>query len=125
MYLRVTVFMDEQGFTDDVDDIDAIAVHAVAFAGEHPVATCRFFRGSEEGEWLLGRFCVEKAARGGGVGMRLVQAVEEQVRERGGKVLRLHSQLHAVPFYEKAGFVSYGDIEYEQDSPHRWMMKLL
>lgn len=125
MHLRVTVFMDEQGFVDDIDEIDSVAVHAVTYVDERPVATCRFFCGSEDGEWLIGRFCVEKASRGKGIGTCLVQAVTEEVRSRGGRVLRLHSQLHAEPFYAKAGFTAYGDVAYEQDSPHIWMEKAL
>ncbi len=125
MTLRTTVFMDEQGFVDDVDDVDAVATHVVVFDGETPVAACRVFRGEDEGTWLVGRFCVAKPYRGIGVGRSLCQAVASHVQSIGGKRLLLHSQCHAVPFYEKAGFTAFGDIEYEQDCPHRWMEQRL
>ena len=37
--------------------------------------------------------------------------------------ISLHAQLQAKPFYEKLGFVAYGEIDYDEDCPHTWMKK--
>ena len=123
--IRVTVFVDEQGFVDDEDEIDKIALHLVSYDGETPIATCRIFKGDGEGSYLLGRFAVMKEYRGRGVGRELIGAAEQAVRELGGTRLALHSQYDARGFYEKCGYVQEGELEYEQDCPHVWMIKIL
>ena len=54
--LRQKVFVKEQGFRDEFDEIDATAVHLVLFADDGaPAATCRIFRSEEEKTYILGR----------------------------------------------------------------------
>ena len=123
MLLRRTVFVQEQGFADDEDAIDAIATHLVVYDSEVPIATCRLFAQGEDGAFALGRFCVSKEMRGRGIGQRLLSAAEREIAAQGGRLIVLHSQLHAQRFYEKLGFVPEGEIEYEQGQPHRYMTK--
>ena len=40
--LRITVFVEEQGFVDEVDEFDSFATHLVMYENEKPLATCRF-----------------------------------------------------------------------------------
>ena len=35
----------------------------------------------------------------------------------------LHAQIQAQQFYEKQGDLPYGEIEYEENCPHIWMLK--
>lgn len=43
--IRQKVFVDEQGFQNEFDDIDLIAVHFVLFDDlDVPIATCRVFK---------------------------------------------------------------------------------
>lgn len=125
LHIRTMVFVDEQGFVDEFDDIDGVAVHFVAFDGDKPVGTCRIFTQDGGNTYVLGRLCVLKEHRSRGVGTQLLATAEQVVRERGGKVLTLHSQCHAQPFYEVQGYAAYGDVENEQGSPHIWMKKVL
>ena len=37
--IRVTVFMQEQGFTEEFDTLDGVATHLVAFSGKTIIAT--------------------------------------------------------------------------------------
>ncbi len=74
--IRREVFMSEQGFKNESDDIDERACHLVAFDGEIPAGTCRVYRG-EDGEYYLGRLAVVKAYRGGNVGSGLVEAAKK------------------------------------------------
>lgn len=122
--VRIKVFVEEQGFRDQFDEIDAVAAHFVAFDEENqPVGTCRVFVGEDENVYLLGRLAVMKEYRGQKLGSKIVEMAESYVREAGGKELRLHAQYQVAEFYEKLGYSSFGDIEEEEGHPHIWMKK--
>lgn len=53
--IRLTVFVDEQGFQDEFDEIDKYATHLVAFDNDKPIATCRVFKKGNSGEYFVGR----------------------------------------------------------------------
>ena len=121
--LRITVFVEEQGFVDEVDDADSFATHLVMYDGEKPIATCRFFLKEDNETYMFGRLCVLKEYRGKSLGREMLKKVEEIVKEKGGKAIILHSQYHAKEFYEKCGFTQQGETDYEQNKPHAWMRK--
>ncbi len=124
--IRVKVFIEEQGFENEFDSIDSQAVHFLVKDDDGiPVATCRVFRDNKINSHILGRLAVLKEYRGKGIGSDVVREALEHVKKSGGHSLMLHSQCHAVPFYEKLGFYSFGDVEYEEDCPHIWMKKEL
>jgi ribosomal protein S18 acetylase RimI-like enzyme len=63
-----------------------------------------------EGNYDLYWIAVDPNSQGGGVGRRLMKHVEEQVRQRGGRLLCLEtssqgSYLRTRKFYEQAGYV--------------------
>ena len=60
--IREKVFIEEQGFQSEFDEIDGRAAHLVAFdeAGT-PVGTCRVFWNAAVGSHTLGRLAVLKA----------------------------------------------------------------
>lgn len=123
--VRITVFVDEQGFTDEVDDIDDIATHFVLFENDTPVGTCRLFPAKDGDIYILGRLAVLKSYRGNGYGSDLLTAAEEHARSLGGTALTLHSQCRAQAFYEACGYTACSDVEEEQGCPHIWMKKVL
>lgn len=122
--IRKKVFIEEQGFQSEFDEIDGRAVHLVAFSDVGtPVATCRVFRNPAVDSYTLGRLAVLKAYRHQDIGSCLVKEAEKYVRSAGGKDMTLHSQCQAAPFYRKLGFTEYGQVEDEQGCPHIWMRK--
>ncbi len=124
--IRITVFVDEQGFVDEIDDIDGIATHLLLFdENNSPIATCRIFESDTREVFILGRLCVLKEHRSKGLGSFVLKEAEKTAKTKGGKSLILHSQLHAKSFYEKSGYRQYGELEYEQNQPHIWMKKEL
>lgn len=124
--VRIEVFVKEQGFRDEFDDIDAIAIHFVAYdEGNRPIGTCRIFTVDDPQIYLLGRLAVVKDYRGKGLGSEIVEHAENYVKEIGGKELRLHAQCRVAKFYEKIGYTSFGEIEEEEGCPHIWMKKIL
>ena len=123
--VRITVFVDEQGFCDEVDDTDSVATHLLMLDGEKAVATCRFFPDDTDGKYILGRLCVLREYRGRGLGSELLKAAEKAAKDKGANSLWLHSQLHAKDFYSRLGYTVSSGIEYEQHAPHVWMKKEL
>ena len=78
--IREKVFISEQGFTQEFDDIDEAAVHLVMFDENVPAATCRIFKGDEQGLYVLGRLAVVKEYRGKQLGLALIKEAEKYVK---------------------------------------------
>lgn len=123
--IRKEVFVREQGFEYEFDDIDNVAVHLVMYEAEDPVATCRIYWNEEKNTYIVGRIAVVLAYRGRHAGAEMLQEAEKQVRVLGGRTLYLHAQCRASEFYEKQGYQETGDIGLEEDCPHIWMYKQL
>lgn len=121
--IRTKVFIEEQGFADEYDDVDNTAWHLVAYEDGKPAAVCRFFRDGEKGVYVLGRLAVLPEYRGKKIGALLIREVEERVGAYGGKTVCLHAQCRACEFYEKQGYQKTGAVEPEQGCPHIWMYK--
>lgn len=121
--IRELVFIEEQGFQDEFDEIDSYAKHLVLFDDTNPVATCRFFQEEKSGEYVIGRIAVMRQYRGQNIGARILKIVEEKISELEGTYIVLHAQLRVKKFYEKQGYTSYGEIDFDEDCPHIWMRK--
>ena len=123
--IREEVFMKEQGFVNEFDDIDSIATHLVLFWEGQPAGVCRFFPIKEPGVWDFGRLAVRKAYRDKHLGSLLVQEAERQIRDQGGAKLALMAQIRVQKFYEKNGYTPFGEPCDDEGCPHIWMEKLL
>ena len=124
-FVRETVFKIEQGFENEFDDTDKVAVHFLVIDDGNPVATCRVFAKDKKDEYVLGRLAVMKEYRGAHLGSKILSEAEKYVRAAGGKLIRLHSQCAAQKFYESNGYEPYGETEDEEGCPHIWMKKIL
>ena len=117
--LRIEVFVIEQNvpFELEWDESDDVSTHAVAYDEQgQPVATGRLLPDGH-----IGRMAVKQSLRGQGVGRQVLLALLEHARQEGHTELLLHAQTHAVPFYERQGFVCEGEEFLEVDIPHRRM----
>lgn len=117
--VREAVFVQEQNIPLELeeDEWDAVATHAVAETAQgEAIATARLL---ETGQ--IGRVAVLKAWRGQGIGALVVQALLEHAQRCQSTPVFLHSQLSALGFYEKAGFVAEGEDFMEDGIPHRLM----
>lgn len=122
--IREEVFIQEQGFQNELDEIDEVAAHIVMYGeGELPMGTCRVFQDTQPDVFILGRLAVRKEYRGKHIGSKVIKAAEAYVQEMGGKALILHSQCRASAFYRQNGFQEYGEIEDDEGCPHIWMRK--
>ena len=121
-FVRNTVFIEEQGFSEDLDELDGRSVHLIFYREDAPIAAARAFS-EGGGTWHIGRVAVLKELRGTGLGARVMRRMEQALIERGATRLILGAQLHAVPFYEKLGFCRFGDRFDDAGAPHQMMEK--
>ena len=122
--LRQRIFVDEQGFVDEFDDIDKTCEHLLVTEDGVPVATARIFP-QGGGVYHVGRVCVDASRRGGGVGRMVMEQIERRAREHGAVGLELGAQARVREFYERCGYHAVGEVFYEQDCPHVTMVKKL
>ena len=123
--IRTDVFIDEQGFSGEFDDIDETAIHTVLFSDNIPVATSRIYYDEERESYVLGRVAVIKAFRGRGIGSIILENAEKIVRNMKGKRISLHAQDRVADFYKKHGYKETGEKDYDEFCPHGWMTKEL
>lgn len=119
--IRESVFVLEQGVDkeDEYDDFENESTHFLAFDNNKAVGTARWRKVGDN--MKLERFAVLREARGIGVGEALVNAVIDDLKNYHG-VVYLHSQVHALQFYEKQGFYKQGDLFLECDIQHYKMI---
>lgn len=122
VFVRTTVFIDEQGFEYELDENDAISRHVVIYDNGKPCAVSRVFK-SVTGEYRLGRVAVLKNYRKKGFGKAVVGAAENFVIGVGGDSLHLNSQIPVIEFYKKLGYETVGDIFLEENVEHIAMVK--
>lgn len=120
--IRQRVFVNEQGFENEFDEIDEKAWHIVVFLGEIPVATARLYQQNED--FHIGRVAVLKEHRGKKLGETAVLMLEKKAKELGISQISLSAQVTAKGFYEKMGYKSLEDLHYDEFCPHVTMTKL-
>jgi predicted GNAT family N-acyltransferase len=134
--VRKQVFVVEQGVPEDLeyDEYDSTALHVLAIREDGvPLGTGRLLYGETAAEKTdgdlslgsLGRLAVSEEARGLGIGIALVRAIEDAARARGLRAVDLHAQAHALGFYERLGYEPYGPEYEEAGIPHRGMRRAL
>ena len=117
--IRFSVFVEEQQVPAEIelDEFDPLCMHALAFDAQGRVlGTGRLLPDSH-----IGRMAVLRQARGAGVGSALLQALMDAARARGDREVLLSAQTHAIPFYERFGFVVEGEEYDDAGIPHRVM----
>lgn len=119
--IRIEVFMKEQGFENEFDDIDNISFHIVVFDEEKPIGTCRFFK--ENNHYTIGRVAVLKEYRNQHIGNLLLKSAEKEIKKLNGDLIVVHAQARVSPFYENQGYIQFGQIDDDEGVPHMWMKK--
>ncbi|MFY9283378.1 MAG: GNAT family N-acetyltransferase [Miniphocaeibacter sp.] len=124
--IREEVFIKEQEFNDEFDEIDENSLHILYYYNENPVATARLYEDLEnQNEYFIGRVAVLKEYRKYGVGKEIIKILEEKVMKLGGNKIKLSAQKEVENFYKKCGFKEIGDIYYDEWCPHIKMVKTL
>ena len=115
--LRTLIFIEEQGFVREFDEIDDTAVHIVAFDGDKPIGTCRYYPRSD-GSYAIGRIAVAREYRGKGVGSALVLEAERRVALLGGTDITYVMQDAPMDVRERpqqvVSFVSFDELDTQE-----------
>lgn len=121
--IRKVVFVIEQVVdpAEEYDEFDEACTHFIAYCDGIACGTARW-RFKAPGIIKLERFAVLKEYRGKGIGAALVRSVLDDL-PLAEKVM-MHAQLHAVPFYQKLGFETYGP-EFDEAGIRHYAMKLI
>ncbi len=122
-YIREEVFVKEQGFQEEFDSLDNESYHVLISYNNKSAATARFYK--QNNSYIVGRFAVMKEYRNAGLGSILMKEVEQKIKELGGKKIELSAQKQAEGFYKSLGYISSGEIYYDQHAPHIHMEKVL
>jgi predicted GNAT family N-acyltransferase len=117
--IRTQVFVGEQKVDPalEYDHEEESHFYLLYYEGK-PVANARW-RETEKGI-KLERFAMLKEYRNKGLGTLLLQEVLKDVSKLGKKIY-LHSQLKAISYYERAGFVKKGELFTEAGIEHYQM----
>ncbi len=100
--IRTKVFVEEQQVPIDLewDSQDTSAQHLLVLTSTNePIACARLLNNGS-----IGRMAVLKEWRGLGVGAKLLNKAIALHRQQGISIITLSAQVHAIPFYQKAGF---------------------
>lgn len=113
--VRFAVFVEEQGVPAaiEMDDWDALSRHALALRDGVAIGTGRLLPDGH-----IGRVAVLRAARGQGVGARILERLMEMGRSRGMSRFELSAQTQALAFYQKLGFFAVGEVYREAGIEH-------
>lgn len=123
--IRQEVFISEQGFEFEFDDIDNNSTHMMLYNDADAVGCCRFFPGENPGEYIIGRIAVRKAYRGKSMGRRIVEMAIQHLKDAGAAKISLSAQVQVKGFYEAVGFRAKGDVYMDEHCPHIHMEKNL
>ncbi|WP_251368825.1 GNAT family N-acetyltransferase [Polynucleobacter sp. MWH-Braz-FAM2G] len=125
-FIRETVFIQEQGVPAalEIDEYDPSAAHALAFEGAECVGTGRLVK-LGVGEFQIGKMAVLARFRGRGIGKQILKKLVDLARTQGAIKIILHSQISAIPFYEKLGFQATGPGYDEAGITHRNMILVI
>ena len=106
-FVREEVFCKEQGFINEIDDLENSSFHLLYYLEEKVIGVCRFYE-LEKDIYKIGRIAVLKEYRNKGLGKEIVNSAINYIKVLKAKKIYIYSQLHAVGFYEKLGFNPVG-----------------
>lgn len=124
-YIREEVFMKEQGFQNEFDDIDSTAIHVTLYENEDLIGCGRTFPSSLMNTYTLGRIAILKKYRGKGYGSIIVKELEKQAIHHGATAFILDAQQRACAFYVQLGYTQHGEVHMDEHVPHIQMIKYI
>ena len=119
--IRAEVFIEEQNvpLEEEWDGLDEKAIHLLAKAADGTaVGTARLLPNGQ-----VGRMAVLKPYRKSGVGAALLKYIISWNQSQPRPPLFLHAQVHAIPFYQKLGFIAEGPEFMDANIAHREMRR--
>lgn len=122
-HIRQQVFVEEQGFQNEFDEIDERACHVVLYDGARPIAVGRMYE--ENGVAIIGRIAVLPEYRCHHLGATVIRRLEKEAVKAGYKRVGLSAQCRVRGFYEKQGYRAMGETYLDEFCEHIHMEKAL
>lgn len=123
--IRQKVFVEEQKFENEFDEIDNTSLHILIFVNNYAAGTARMFTQDGGESYHIGRVAVLPEYRKLHLGHEMVNAMIEAAKELGAKRCELSAQVRVEDFYKKLGFVEQGEEYLDEYCPHIYMVKEL
>ena len=122
--VREAVFIQEQGVPEslEMDDRDMACKHALLKLDNVPIGTGRI---DIEKAGKVGRVAILGDHRNKGYGRIIMNQLEATAQANGLNRIWFHAQISALPFYERLGYTSEGDLFEEAGIQHVKMTKVL
>ena len=115
-YIRCEVFVKEQNVPFEEDWDEEESENYLIYDENKPVGTMRW---RDIGDKIkIERVAVLAECRGKGIATVMLKEVIGEIKSKTEKPITLHSQLLAIPLYERLGFKQYGELFYEANISH-------
>ncbi len=121
--IRREVFIEEQNVPEDIeiDEYETTSDHFLVLVDDEP-AGCGRMR-IKDSYAKFERIATLKEFRGQGIGRELMKFMMNHANVKFPHALPyMHSQADAVPFYQKLGWTTQGDVFDEANIPHQTMI---
>jgi len=124
LHIRTVVFVEEQNVPveEEIDGLDPQADHYLLSVAGQAAATARVRYPDNVAK--IERVAVFKGNRGLNIGKRLMEFIMDDICKKPAiTYMKLGAQVQVIPFYEKLGFVCYGEEFLDAGIRHRWMKR--
>lgn len=120
VYLRTKIFVvAQQRIYQEVDSKDPVAIHVFNEQAGRIMAYARVYLIADSQIVSFGRVVTSPAARGQGMGRKLMEHVMTAIRDNyPGKPIEIEAQTQVQGFYEKFGFRPVGQPFIFESTPH-------
>lgn len=121
--IRRKVFIEEQNIPLEleIDGIDEKAKSIILELDKNPIGTARLI--DQDNKMYIGRVAVLKEYRNKGYASKMIEFLLDEAKNLNINKIYIHSQSTAKNFYEKLGFVEFGEEFLEANIPHINMVK--
>ncbi|MEG0275935.1 MAG: GNAT family N-acetyltransferase [Coprobacillus sp.] len=119
--IREAVFVEEQGFKNEFDDIDNHCLHLVIYENNQAIGCARMYQ--KDKTMVLGRIAVIKSKRELHLGSYILDILELKAKELGFLEVNLSAQVRAKNFYIKNDYHENGEEYLDEYCPHVNMKK--
>ena len=121
--IRLKVFVHEQNvpLEEEIDDNDAVSDHYLLHVANAPAGTARVRIIDDYAK--IERVAVLEEHQGKGLGKELLLRILTYLKQKNAvKKAKLSSQVYAIPFYEKLGFLVCSEVYMDANIPHKDMV---
>jgi len=121
--IRLKVFVHGQNvpLEEEIDDNDAVSDHYLLHVANAPAGTARVRIIDDYAK--IERVAVLEEHQGKGLGKELLLRILTDLKQKNAvKKAKLSSQVYAIPFYEKLGFLVCSEVYMDANIPHKDMV---